>query len=150
MSIESVKGEKKRNENDKPSAKNHRSSQPEGRFSVEMWSVRVLVNAHGGCHRFHHLLLCSPIVQIASTFCTNDRESVLTPLAFRDIRRFARDHPSVLHDVAERYRERSCRQSTSTTRDRGRMMDRGWADRRLDGLKEKGAISEDVLPQLQR
>lgn len=122
----------------------------DGRFSGEMLSVHENLNAHEEFRRFH-LLSCSlPIVQIVATFCTNGQEIVLAPRAFRDIRRFARDRPSGSHGVAVRHPERSCCQSTSTTRDRERMLDRGWADRRLDGLKEKEAISGDVLPRLQR
>jgi hypothetical protein len=114
-----------------------------------MSSVHETLNAHEEFRRSRRLL-CSPIVQIVATFCTNGQETVSTPRAFRDIRRSARDHPSGSHGAAARYRERTCRQSTSTTRDRERMADQGQADRRLDGLEEKEAISGDVLPRLQR
>lgn len=65
----------------------------ERRFSVEMSSVHENLNAHEGFRRFR-LLLCSPIVQIVATFCTNGQETVSTLRACRDIRHFARDHPS--------------------------------------------------------
>ena len=147
MSIESrEKGKKKRNRNDKPT--DH--DKPDERFSVEMLSVHENLNAHEEFRRFHRLLCCSLIVLIVATFCTNGQETVLTPRAFRDIRHFARDRPSGSHGVAVRHRERSCRQSTSMTRDKGRMLDRGWAGRRLDGLKKKEVISGDALLRLQR
>jgi hypothetical protein len=114
-----------------------------------MSSVHENSNAHEEFRRFH-LRSCSPIVQIVTTFCTNGQETVLAPRAFRDIRHFARDHPSGSHGVAVRRRVRSCRQSTSTTRDRETILDQGQADRRLDGLEEKEVISGDVLPRLQR
>lgn len=123
-----------------------------GRFSVEMLSVRENLNAHGEYRRFHLLSCCCslPTVRIAATVCTSGQETVLTPRAFRDIRRFARGRPSGSHGVAARRPGRSCRQSTSTTRDRERMSGRGWADRRSGGLKEKEAISGDALPRSQR
>lgn len=94
------------NENDKPSIKSRDHYKPiKRRFSVEMSSVHENSNAHEEFRRFR-LLLCSPIVQPVATFCTNGQETVLTPLAFRDIRRFARDLPSGSHGVAARYRER--------------------------------------------
>jgi hypothetical protein len=122
-----------------------------GRFSVEMSSVHEKLNAHEEFRRRRfRLLFCSPIVRIAATFCTNGQETVSTPRASRDIRHSAPDRPSGSHGVAARCRARSCRQSTSTTRDKERTMGRGWADRRLGGLNGKEAISGDVLPRLRR
>ena len=122
---------------------------------MEMSSVHEKLNAHEEFRRrrrrcFRFLFCCSPIERIAATFCTNGQETVSTPRAFRDTRHSAPDRPSGLHGVAVRRRARSCRQSTSTTRDKERMMDRGWADRRLGGLEEKEVISGGVLPRLQR